>query len=152
MAKRVQLVLSQDVAKLGKAGDLVEVAPGYSRNYLIPQGLGVNVTKGILKQVERRREIERVRLAELKQASLEQKVTLEKAGSFSIAKQAGENEAIFGTVTTQDIVDAIKAATELEIDRRVITVPDVNHLGDYKAEIKLHPEVSVVVTITVVAA
>ena len=152
MAKRVQLVLSQDVTKLGKSGDLVEVAPGYARNYLIPQGLGVNVTKGILKQVERRREIERVRLAELKEASLTQKATLEKAGSFAIAKQAGENEAIFGTVTTQDVTDAIKAITGLDIDRRVITVPDVNHLGDYKAEIKLHPEVTVMVTITVVAA
>jgi large subunit ribosomal protein L9 len=152
MAKRVQLVLSQDVAKLGKAGDLVEVAPGYSRNYLIPQGLGVNVTKGILKQVERRREIERARLAELKQVSLTQKATLEKVGSFAIAKQVGENEAIFGTVTTQDVADVIKAMTQLEIDRRVITVPDVHHLGDYKADIKLHPEVSVVVTITVVAA
>lgn len=58
MAKRVQLVLTQDVSKLGKLGDLVEVAPGYARNYLIPQKLGTHATPGILKQVERRREQE----------------------------------------------------------------------------------------------
>jgi large subunit ribosomal protein L9 len=152
MAKRVQLVLNEDVTKLGKSGDLVEVAPGYARNYLIPKGLGVNVTKGILKQVERRREIERARLAELKQVSLDQKATLDKAGKLAIAKQVGENEAIFGTVTTQDVADAIKAATGLDIDRRVITVPDVHSLGDYKADIKLHPEVSVTMVVQVVAA
>ncbi len=61
MAKRVQLVLNQDVSKLGKNGDLVEVAPGYARNYLIPQKLGVPATPGLLKQVERRKEIERQR-------------------------------------------------------------------------------------------
>jgi large subunit ribosomal protein L9 len=152
MAKRVQLVLNQDVTKLGKSGDLVEVAPGYARNFLIPQGFGVNVTPSILKQVERRREIERQRLAELKEVSLTQKATIEKAGSFSIAKQAGEKEAIFGTVTTQDLADAIKASTGLDIDRRSITVPDVHSLGEYKAEIKLHPEVSVTVTVQVVAS
>ena len=62
MAKRVQLVLTQDVRKLGKNGDLVEVAPGYARNYLIPQKIAANVTPGILKQAEKRREIERLRL------------------------------------------------------------------------------------------
>ena len=56
MAKRVQLVLTKDVSKLGKIGDLVEVAPGYARNYLIPQSLADRATPGILKQVERKRE------------------------------------------------------------------------------------------------
>ncbi len=67
MAKRVQLVLSKDVSKLGKTGDLVEVAPGYARNYLIPQGVAVPTTPGILRQVERRKELERQRLVEEKQ-------------------------------------------------------------------------------------
>ena len=56
MVKRIQLVLNKDVSKLGKSGDLVEVASGYARNYLIPQGMGQNVTPGLLKQVERRKE------------------------------------------------------------------------------------------------
>ncbi|QIR36924.1 50S ribosomal protein L9 [Tolypothrix sp. PCC 7910] len=152
MAKRIQLVLTQDVSKLGKLGDLVDVAPGYARNYLIPQKLATHATPGILKQVERRREQERQRQLELRQQALEQQAALEKISSLKIAKQVGENEAIFGTVTAQDVADAIQAATNQEIDRRGITLPDINHLGTYKAEIKLHSEVTAQVTIEVVAS
>lgn len=151
MAKRVQLVLTKDVSKLGKIGDLVEVAPGYARNYLIPQSLADRATPGILKQVERKREKERQRQLELKQQATEQKAALEKVGNLKIAKQVGENEAIFGTVTTQDVADAIQAAASLEIDRRGITIPDIGKLGTYKAEIKLHAEVTAVINIEVVS-
>lgn len=152
MAKRIQLVLTEDVSKLGRTGDLVEVAPGYARNYLVPQGKASKVTPGILKQVERRREIERQRLAELKEQALKQKAALDSIGALSIAKQAGEKDAIFGTVTNQDVADAIKAAANQEVDRRNITLPDIHKLGEYKAELKLHPEVTVTVTVQVVAA
>lgn len=150
MAKRVQLVLNQDVSKLGRSGDLVEVAPGYARNYLLPRGLAVHTTPGILKQVERRREAERQRLLELKQEAEVQKAALEKSARLSISKQVGENDAIFGTVTNQDVADAILAATSVELDRRTITVPEIHQLGSYKVEIKLHPEVSATVDIQVV--
>ncbi|XGV97771.1 MAG: 50S ribosomal protein L9 [Leptolyngbya sp. BL-A-14] len=152
MAKRVQLVLSQDVSKLGKAGDLVEVAPGYARNYLIPQGFGARTTPGLLKQVERRRELERQRLLAEKQEAETIKKALETVGRYAIAKQAGEKDAIFGTVTHQDVADAILEATKHEIDRRGITLPDIHQLGSYKAEIKLHPEVIATVEVQVVAS
>ncbi len=152
MVKRVQLVLNQDVSKLGKLGDLVDVAPGYARNYLIPQKLATHATPGILKQVERRREKERQRQLELRQQALEQKAALEKVSSLKIAKQVGENEAIFGTVTTQDVAEAIQAATSQEVDRRGITIPDINHLGTYKAEIKLHSDVTAEINVEVVAS
>jgi large subunit ribosomal protein L9 len=152
MGKRVQLVLNKDVSKLGRLGDLVEVAPGFARNYLIPQGMASKVTPGILKQVERRRELERQRLAELKEVALKQKQAIEAVGSITIAKQAGEKDSIFGTVTNQDVAEAIQQATNQEIDRRTITMPEVHKLGDYKAEFKLHPEVTVSVTVQVVAA
>jgi large subunit ribosomal protein L9 len=151
MAKRVQLVLTKDVTKLGKLGDLVEVAPGYARNYLIPQSLAARATPGLLKQVERRREKEYQRQLELKQQATEQKTALENIAGLKIAKQVGENEAIFGTVTTQDVADAIKAVASLEIDRRGITIPDISQLGTYKAEIKLHAEVTAVINIEVVS-
>lgn len=150
MAKRVQLVLTQNVSKLGREGDLVEVAPGYARNYLIPQGKATNVTPAILKQVERRREIERKRLAEEKQKAEAIKATLQQSKQFLIAKQVGEKQAIFGTVTAQDVADVIKGATGHDIDRRGITLPEINKLGTYKAEIKLHPEVTATVEIQVV--
>ena len=150
MAKRIQLVLNQDISKLGRAGDLVEVAPGYARNYLLPQKLAVNTTPGILKQVERRREAERQRLAELKVEAEAQKAALEKATSLIISKQEGENEAIFGTVTNQEVADLIQSATSIEIDRRTISVPEIHKLGTYRVDIKLHPEVSATVEIRVV--
>lgn len=150
MGKRVQLVLSQDVSKLGRSGDLVEVARGYARNYLLPRGLAVHTTPGILKQVERRREAERLRLLELKKEAEAQKASLEKAAKLAISKQVGENEAIFGSVTNQDVADAIQAAAGIEIDRRTITVPEIHKIGSYKVEIKLHPEVSATVDIQVV--
>lgn len=152
MAKRVQLVLSKDVSKLGKAGDLVEVAPGYARNYLIPQGIGARTTPGLLKQVERRKELERLRLLEEKQQAETRRAAVEAVGLYTIAKQVGENEAIFGTVTNQDVADAILAATQQEVDRRGITVPDIHKLGSYKAEIKLHPDVAATIEIQVVAS
>ncbi|MFW6296497.1 MAG: 50S ribosomal protein L9 [Halothece sp.] len=149
MAKRSQVVLNQDVKKLGKSGDLVEVAPGYARNYLVPQGLGVYATRGILKQVEQRREKERQRkLAEKRQAE-DRKTALETIGRFVIQKQVGEGEAIFGTVTTQDVADAIQQATSQEVDRRGITLPEISKTGFYKAEVKLHPEVTATIEIQV---
>jgi large subunit ribosomal protein L9 len=151
MAKRVQLVLTQDVRKLGRNGDLVEVAPGYARNYLLPQKIAVNVTPGILKQAEKRREIERQRLLALKEVALTQKAAIDKVGKFSISKQVGENDAIFGTVTTAEVAEAIKAGTSQEVDKRDITMPDVAKIGTYKAELKLHPEVTVTVDIEVVS-
>ncbi|MCU0566111.1 MAG: 50S ribosomal protein L9 [Oculatellaceae cyanobacterium Prado106] len=151
MAKRIQLVLNQDVSKLGRNGDLVEVAPGYARNYLLPQKMAVRVTPGILKQVERRREAERQRLLELKQVAETQKAALEKSGQFTIAKQVGEKEAIFGTVTNQEVAEVIQAATGQEIDRRGITVPEIHQLGTYKVEIKLHPDVTATVDVQVVS-
>lgn len=152
MAKRVQLVLSKDVSKLGKAGDLVEVAPGYARNYLIPQGFGARTTPGLLKQVERRRELERVRLLEEKQEAETRRTALQAVANYIIAKQVGENEAIFGTVTNQDVADVILQTTQQEVDRRGITLPDIHKLGSYKADIKLHPDVTATVEIQVVAS
>lgn len=152
MAKRVQLVLSQDVRQLGKAGDLVEVAPGYARNYLIPQGIGARTTPGLLKQVARRKELERQRLLEEKQQAETVRKALETVGRYTIAKQAGEKDAIFGTVTNQDVADAILEATKQDVDRRGITLPDIHKLGSYKADIKLHPDVTATIEIQVVAS
>ncbi|MBE9177819.1 50S ribosomal protein L9 [Oculatella sp. LEGE 06141] len=150
MAKRIQLVLNKDVSKLGKSGDLVDVAPGYARNYLIPQGIAVRTTPGVLRQVERRREAERQRLLAEKQQAESRKATLEVVGPMTIAKQVGEKDAIFGTVTDREVAELIQAKAGIEIDRRGIEVPEIHKTGSYKVEIKLHPEVSATVEIQVV--
>ena len=150
MAKRVSVVLNQSVSKLGNDGDLVDVAPGYARNYLLPQGLASIATKGIIQQVEARREKERqLKLAE-KQAAENKKVAFKTIGKLTIRKQVGEENAIFGTVTTQEIADVIKEQAGIEVDRRGIEVPDVGTTGDYQAEVKLHPEVTATVEFQVI--
>jgi large subunit ribosomal protein L9 len=150
MGKRVQLVLQKDISKLGRTGDLVEVAAGYARNYLLPQKFAIHVTPGILKQVERRREEERQRLLELKKEAQTIKAVIE-GKTYTVSKQVGENEAIFGTVTTQDVADVVQAKTNKDIDRRTITLPEIKKLGTYKAEIKLHPEVTATIEVQVTA-
>jgi large subunit ribosomal protein L9 len=149
MSKRLQVVLNKNVTKLGKNGDLVEVAPGYARNYLLPQGLAVLATPGILRQVEQRREKERQRLLAEKQEAEARKIALQTIGRFTIRKQIGEGEAIFGTVTTQDVADAIKQTTNQEIDRRNITLPEIHKTGFYEAQVKLHSEVTATIEIQV---
>ncbi|MGK7938000.1 MAG: 50S ribosomal protein L9 [Xenococcaceae cyanobacterium] len=149
MAKRVQVVLNKEVNKLGATGDLVEVAPGYARNYLIPQGLGSIATPGIIRQVEQRREKERQAKLAILQEAESRKTALKTIGRLVIRKQAGEAKAIFGTVTSQEVADVIKEQAGLEVDKRGITVPDISLLGNYEVEVKLHPEVTATVNIEV---
>lgn len=151
MAKRTQLVLNQDVRKLGKLGDVVDVAPGYARNYLVPQGIGLPVTPGILRQVAKRKAAELQRLAELKVQAETQKAAIEKVGALQISKKVGENDAIFGTVTTAEIAAAIQISANVGIDKRNISIPDVSSIGTYNADIELHPEVSVSIEFNVIA-
>ena len=149
MAKKVQLLLNKDVSKLGKRGDLVDVAPGYARNYLVPQGFAVVVTDGILRQVEQRREKERQRLLAVLEEAKSRKTALQTINNFVVRKQLGEEEAIFGTVTTQDVVNVIKESANLEIERQDVTLPEIKKVGKYPVEIKLHAEVTAEIIVEV---
>ncbi|AUC60140.1 ribosomal protein L9 [Cyanobacterium sp. HL-69] len=149
MAKRLQVVLNKDVTKLGKRGDVVEVAPGYARNYIVPQGFGVLATAGVLRQVEQRRAKQAERLAAILEEAKSRKTALQTINNFVIRKQLGEDQAIFGTVTTQDVVEVIKTSAGLDIERQAIELPEIKRIGTYKAQIKLHAEVIAEVSIEV---
>ena len=149
MAQRISVVLNKDVSKLGKNGDLVEVAPGYARNFLIPQGAATVTTRGIIKQVEARREKERQIKLAIKQEAEDKKTALKTIGRLLIKKQVGEGNAIFGSVTAQEVADLIKEKAMLDVDKKGIEVPDVSSTGEYQVEVKLHPEVSATVNIEV---
>jgi large subunit ribosomal protein L9 len=152
MAKsNVQVMLTKDVTKLGKLGELVKVAPGYAQNYLLPQGMAVRSTPGIEKEVERRKEKERQRLIAVRQEAENQKATLGTIGTLIVKKAVGENNAIFGSVTDREVAELIKAKATLEIDRREITVPEIKETGTYDVQIKLHAEVSATIKLQVVA-
>ncbi|AFY74009.1 ribosomal protein L9 [Synechococcus sp. PCC 7502] len=152
MAKSdVQVMLTKDVVKLGKLGDLVNVAPGYAQNYLLPNGLAVRATAGINKEVERRKEKERQRLIAIRQEAEGRKATLSSIGTLIVKKAVGDNKSsIFGSVTDREVAQLILAKSTLEIDRREITVPDIKQVGTYDVEIKLHAEVTATVKVQVV--
>ncbi|MEB3170013.1 MAG: 50S ribosomal protein L9, partial [Synechococcaceae cyanobacterium] len=111
MPKRVQVVLNEDILSLGKDGDLVEVAPGYARNFLLPFGKAVPLTPAVMKQVEHRRAKEAERQAALKQEAIDFKTALSTIGRFTVKKQTGEDNVLFGTVTNGDVAEAIETAT-----------------------------------------
>ena len=149
MAKRVQVVLTETVTSLGRDGDVVDVAPGYARNYLFPKGKAVTVTSSVLKQIEKKREKEKVAAEKIKQEAIDLQTALKTIGRFTIKKQVGEDGVLFGTVTNGDVAEVIQAATKKEIDRRDIKVPDIHTLGSYTVQIKLHQEVNAEVNIEV---
>jgi len=149
MAKRVQVVLTETVTPLGRDGDVVDVAPGYARNYLFPKGKAVTVTPSVLKQIEKKREKEKVAAEKIKQEAIDLQTALKTIGRFTIKKQVGEDGVLFGTVTNGDVSEVIQAATKKEIDRRDIKVPDIHTLGSYTVQIKLHQEVNAEINIEV---
>ena len=151
MAKRVQVVLHEDVLSLGKNGDLVEVAPGYARNYLVPTGKAVPVTAAVLRQVEHRRAKEAERQAALRLEAEAFRTALNTIGRFTVKKQTGGDEVLFGTVTNGDVAEAIEKATSKTLDRRDILVPDIHRTGAYKVQVKLHPEVVAEINLEVVS-
>tara|TARA_Y100001968_G_scaffold300498_1_gene311963 strand:+ start:2751 stop:3209 length:459 start_codon:yes stop_codon:yes gene_type:complete len=151
MAKRVQVVLNEDILSLGKDGDLVEVAPGFARNFLLPYGKASAVTAAVLKQVEHRRAKQAEQEAALKQEATEFQTALVTIGRFTVKKQVGEDGVLFGTVTNGDIAEVIQEATKKEIDRRDISVPEIHNIGKYKVQVKLHREVTAEINLEVVS-
>jgi large subunit ribosomal protein L9 len=149
--KRVQVVLNEDVLSLGKNGDLVEVASGYARNFLVPNAKAVPVTAAVLRQVEHRRAKEAERLAALKAEAETLRTALDTIGRFTVKKQTGGDDVLFGTVTNGDVAEAIEAATRKEVDRRAILVPEIHRTGTYKVQVKLHPEVVAEINLEVVS-
>lgn len=132
----MKLILKEDVDKLGSAGDLVEVKPGYGRNYLIPQGKAVMATPGAVKEYEAlQREAElRAELTVEKAKELAEKL---EATSVTIPVSVGEDDKIHGTVTNIDVADALEER-DILIDRRKISIDqEIKTLGEYTATVDL---------------
>ncbi|KAA2256902.1 50S ribosomal protein L9 [Solihabitans fulvus] len=150
----MKLILTADVSGLGGPGDIVEVKDGYGRNYLLPRGLAIQATKGAEKQVEViRRAQETRRIRDLDHAK-EVKATLEGLGTVALkAKAAAGGGKLFGSVTTADIVAAVRAAGGPTLDKRAVDVS--NHIkttGKHSVNVRLHPEVTVALAVDVTAA
>jgi large subunit ribosomal protein L9 len=146
-----KIVLKKDVTTLGKAGTLVEVAPGYARNFLIPQGLAVKATAGIIKEAEQRLAKQREIAAKLRAEALETKKTLEAHSFFEISAPVGEDgNQLFGTVTAQDIADVVAKKTGIALDRREITIEEpIKTTGVYAIKARVYADVFATVRIQV---
>jgi large subunit ribosomal protein L9 len=151
MATHVQVILKQDVEKLGGAGALVRVKPGFARNYLLPRGMAVVATGENIKQIEHERRIA-LALAE-KQRKLAEGAAAQIDGlTLEIRMQVGEGDRLYGSVTSRDIAQAL-ASRGIEVDRKRLQVPDtIRALGEYQITAKLGGEVSATFKVVVVAA
>ena len=147
----MKVILSDDVEALGKKGDLVSVADGYARNFLVPQGLAFAATKGALKQAELMQRARLEREAKLKEAAAA-KVAHLAASPVYISARAGEGGRLFGSVTNSDVARAIKDQLEEDIERRDVRLEDpIRSLGTHQVEVRLHEEVNALVTVEVIA-
>jgi len=144
----VKLILREEVGRLGRAGDLVSVKPGYARNFLLPQGKAMIATEAKVKELEHhKRVIADKQAKELKDVN----AVAHKLRSMVIeaSRRAGEDGKLFGSVTTQNIADLI-AEKGIEVDRRKIQRSDsIKEVGEHEVEIKLHPEVTATVKLVV---
>jgi large subunit ribosomal protein L9 len=152
MASTMKLILTQDVSGLGAPGDVVEVAPGYGRNYLVPQGLAIQATRGAEKQIatiRRAREVREVR--DLGQAK---EISAQLSGlKVRLPARSGDGGRLFGSVTSSDVVEAVNAAGGPKLDRRLVTLAaPIKALGNHTVKVKVHPEVETTLTVEVVAA
>ncbi|MGI8813395.1 MAG: 50S ribosomal protein L9 [Pyrinomonadaceae bacterium] len=144
------ILLRNDIEALGGRGEIVKVRAGYARNYLLPQGLATLATKGNVKQIEQERG------ALLKRAAAERSTAEAQKGQMSsialaFERKAGEGGTLFGSVTSMDIAEALKAKG-YEIDRRSIKMRDaIKETGEYAIRVKLHREVTLDVPVTVTA-
>ena len=146
----MELILREDIEKLGHRGQVVKVAPGYARNYLLPKRLAVPATDANRKIVEQERESYLRREAKVK-SEAEDLSKMMGGVVLTIARKAGEEGHLFGSVTAQDIVDAL-AAQNYTVERRKIHLDDpIKNLGEYKVPIRLHREVTTDVTVNVIA-
>ncbi|MFO8028339.1 MAG: 50S ribosomal protein L9 [Cyclonatronaceae bacterium] len=147
----MQVILKEDVEKLGLAGEVVDVKDGYGRNYLIPKGKAVLATPSARKAVDQQmKKVLEQRLAELEKAK--EIAEALQGTNVTVAVKAGEEGKIFGTVTNVQIAEALKEKG-FDIDRRKIQIDeDVKQLGEYTATINLHEEVKSSLTFWVVKA
>jgi large subunit ribosomal protein L9 len=147
----MEVILKEHIENLGRRGEIVKVAHGYARNFLLPRKMALIVTDENKRQIERERAVADAReAAELKDVqALAAKLA---AAEVTIARRVGEQNALYGSVTSADIADAL-AAQGHQVDRRKIQLADpLKALGEHEVSLKLHREVTVPIKVKVVAA
>ena len=147
----MKVILTHEVSGLGTAGDVVDVKPGYARNFLYRRGLAEQWTKGAQKQVEALAAGRAARAVKSLEEATSIKGNLE-SQTYTVSAHAGESGRLFGAVTSREVAAAVVAAGGPELDRRTIEIPTpIKNVGPSEALVRLHPEVQATVALDVVA-
>ncbi len=148
----MELILRSDVSGLGHRGDVVEVADGYGRNYLLPKGLAMKVTAGARQQAEGMAKARAVQDAAEREVA--EGVASQLAGrTVTIPMRAGDEGKLFGSVTAADVADAVAAQASIEVDRHdVVLETAIKELGSHEVVIRPHPDVQIPLIVEVTAA
>jgi len=145
----MEVILREDIERLGNRGQIVKVADGYARNFLLPKRLAVAATESNRKIVEQERQAHLRREAKLK-TEAEDLGKLMTGTVVTITQKAGENDQLFGSVTAKDVADALEKKN-FTVDRRKIQLEEpIKQLGEFKVPLRLHKEVSIEITVQVV--
>jgi large subunit ribosomal protein L9 len=148
----MKLILTSDVEPLGKRGDVVEVAKGYARNYLLPRNLAIAANEGALQQAESVRE---ARLeAETRARELAENMAQQLAGTrVVLAAQAGDEGQLYGSITVGDVIEGIARFTGIQLERGQVAIASpIKAIGLHEINVKLHPEVEFPLTLDVIPA
>jgi large subunit ribosomal protein L9 len=144
----MEVILREDIEKLGTRGQVVKVAPGYARNFLLPKKMAVAATEANKKIVEQERQAH-LRKEVKAQGEAQDLAKIMTGATVRIAQKAGENDQLFGSVTSKDIAEAL-SAQNYNIDRRKIQLEDpIRQLGEYKIQVRLHRDVTAEITVIV---
>jgi large subunit ribosomal protein L9 len=144
----MEVILREDVDKLGLRGDIVKVADGYGRNYLLPRGLAMAVTEANRAHIAREKKIHQARLAKEK-ADFQALADRIQALRYITPRKVGEHDLLYGSVTSADIAEFLKSKG-IEVDKRKVLLDEpIKRLGDHEVKIKLHQEVSATLRIMV---
>lgn len=147
----MRVILRKEVENLGNYGDVVKVAPGYARNYLIPKGLAAVATDGNMRQLEAEKEAYQRKMQARKEKAEGLKARLD-AVVLSFSRKTSEEEKLFGSVTVHDIEEGLKAQG-FEVERKDVVLDEaIKSLGEHKVNIKLHAGVAATITVNVTKA
>ncbi|XP_040992841.1 50S ribosomal protein L9, chloroplastic [Juglans microcarpa x Juglans regia] len=149
--KTRKIILKEDVTDLGKKGQLLDVKAGYYRNYLLPMGKAQIVTSSLIKEMRMEEERIEAEKKRVKDEAQQLALIFETVGAFKVKRKGGKGKQIFGSVTAQDLVDIIKAQLRRDVDKRIVSLPEIRETGEYIAELRLHPEVTARVRLNVFA-
>jgi len=146
----MKVILLQDVKKLGKKGDVVDISDGYARNFLFPRKLAEQANDANMHILNTKKENERKqKLAEIEAA---QKLAADLKGKeIKIVGKAGDNGRLFGAITSKDVAEKINETYKLKIDKKKIVMDTIKLTGEYDIEIKLYPEVTTKMKVVIVS-